>query len=59
MGLNPGYLLKSTLPNMTYFAQNLNSAIDNWNIIAVQVERGFPLMGHTGAARAAVQNLTK
>jgi len=29
------------------------------NIIAVQVERGFPLMGHTGAARAAVQNLTK
>ena len=29
------------------------------NIIAVQVDRGFPLMGHTGAARAAVQNLTK
>ena len=29
------------------------------NIIAVQVNRGFPLMGHTGAARAAVENLTK
>ena len=49
----------STSPNMAYFAQNSNSAIDNSNIIAVQVERGFPLMGHTGAARAAVQNLTK
>ncbi len=28
------------------------------NIIAL-IDRGFPLMGHTGAARAAVQNLTK
>lgn len=28
------------------------------NIIAL-IERGFPMMGHTGAARAAVQNLTK
>ena len=53
------FKISSTLPNMAYFAQNSNSAIDNWNIIAVQVERGFPLMGHTGAARAAVQNLTK
>ena len=49
----------STLSNVAYFAQKSNSAIDNWNVIAVQVERGFPLMGHTGAARAAVQNLTK
>lgn len=28
------------------------------NIIAV-MERGFPMMGHTGAARAAVENMTK
>ena len=44
---------------MAYIAQNSNPAIDDWNTITVQVERGFPLMGHTGAARAAVQNLTK
>lgn len=48
------YLLSFLVFNQ-YFEKNGGAIV---NIIA-DMFRGFPLMAHTGAARAAVDNLTK